>query len=166
MIWISRTRILRRSKLRNIANGLLGTFVSRNNDIDGYWGLGMLRSFADSKGVQQVTIDLLETNTRPHFIESCKQHYRVWLWEALAKQSISIESLSTAQIKVSFFSSFDSFPDLVKDTRGLPYECSVEIRVGTRTSSIATRLGVCAPIDPQVDMQSARLTFDGNDARS
>jgi hypothetical protein len=157
---------LRRSELQNIANGLLGTFVSRNNDIDGYWGLGMLRSFADSTGVQQLTIDLLETNAQPHVIESCKQRFRDWLRQALEKQSASVESLTTAQIKVSFFSTFESFPSLVKDTRGLPYECFVEIRVGTGTTSNATKLGVCAPNDPQVDRISARLSSDATDYRS
>ena len=138
---------------------MIGTFVSRNNDIEGYWGLGMLRSFADSTGVQQLTIDLLQTNTEPPVIESCKQHHRAWLRETLAKKNISIESLFTAQIKVSFFSTFDSFPDLVKDTRGLPFECFVEIRVGKGTTSNATKLGVCSPNDPQVERRSARFAY-------
>lgn len=146
---------MRRSELRNIANGLLGTFVSRNNDIDGFWGLGVLRSFADSTGVQQITIDLLETDAQPHIFESCKQHHRVWLRKSLETKSIPMEFLSVARIKVSFFSTFDSFPDLVKDTRGLPYECFVEIKVGTGTASSATKLGVCAPNDPQIDRRRA-----------
>jgi hypothetical protein len=29
-------------KLKSVAAGLLGSFVSRNNDIGGYWGIGVL----------------------------------------------------------------------------------------------------------------------------
>jgi len=34
-------RMLPARELRNLAHGLAGTFISRNNDVSGYWGIGM-----------------------------------------------------------------------------------------------------------------------------
>ena len=36
----------RSARLTNIANGLCGSFVSRNNDVEGYWAIGKLRLLA------------------------------------------------------------------------------------------------------------------------
>ena len=39
----NRLSIMAKSKeLKNIASGLYGSFISRNNDVRGYWGVGKL----------------------------------------------------------------------------------------------------------------------------
>lgn len=36
----------RSARLTNIASGLCGAFISRNNDVGGYWAIGILRLLA------------------------------------------------------------------------------------------------------------------------
>jgi hypothetical protein len=43
-----------------VANGLAGSFISRNNDVGGYWGLGKLRL-----RFEQINIDLLSKQLSP-----------------------------------------------------------------------------------------------------
>jgi hypothetical protein len=55
----------RGARLTNIARGLCGSFVSRNNDLDGYWSIGKLRSLADRYGRAAVLIDVLTSSIHP-----------------------------------------------------------------------------------------------------
>jgi hypothetical protein len=49
----------RRKALKNVCSGILGSFVSRNNDCEGYWGMGILYRFAKERGKSDLMIDLL-----------------------------------------------------------------------------------------------------------
>lgn len=146
-----------RSNLQGIANGLLGAFVSRNNDIDGYWGLGMLRSEAAQARQQEITINLLIEQTGTSAVRTCSVRYRKWLEAILSKQHLELRDLSVAAITIRFADSFDDFPGLVKDTRGLPYMCSVELRRPSRKMYVSTKIGVCALHDPSKDRRSTRV---------
>src|SRR5689334_7137532 len=100
------------ARLKGIANGLLGTFVSRNNDIGGYWGIGILRSYAGSRNEPEVKIDLLnaEPNPNPHSpITTAKEKYRQWLINALSKAGIDTDKLERAEISLRF-TTFEEFP--------------------------------------------------------
>lgn len=46
----------RRGELKDVALGVLGSFVSRNNDVDGYWCLGLLRALADAQRVSTAAV--------------------------------------------------------------------------------------------------------------
>lgn len=145
--------MLRKSEIRNIAHGLLGTFVSRNNDIDGYWGLGILRELADDTGQTKIEIDLLDENAQDHRIQACKVHHRKWLAEMIERKGGEIEALSEARICVRFVDSFDEYPDLRPNTRGLPFECTVQVGTGLHNICSAVAIGVCAPHDPNNDLR-------------
>jgi hypothetical protein len=145
-----------KSKLKGIVSGLLGTFVSRNNDIDGYWGLGVLRKLAESNGLAQIEIDLLCEDEEAEAIESCKTRYRRWLQTTLAKNNLSQRSLRSARIRIHFAEGFSAYPDAIRDTRGLPYECLVEIRRDDGGTYVASKVGVCMPHDPSRESKSNR----------
>lgn len=142
--------------LKNIANGLLGTFVSRNNDIDGYWGIGMLRRIADEGGLETIELDLLKSERDETTLSKCKSHYRNWLEKALARRDLPLESISMCCIRLTFYQSFEEFPDIIKDTRGFPFRCSVEIRSEDMQKQIATTIGVCEPHSQSRESRSAR----------
>ena len=55
----------KRKQLKNIAQGLLNSFISRNNDVYGYWGIGKLYALMLDKNSSTVTIDLLEKSIIP-----------------------------------------------------------------------------------------------------
>ncbi len=48
----------RRRELKSIASGIASFCVSRNNDIFGYWGVGMICRLALTQGIKAVSIDL------------------------------------------------------------------------------------------------------------
>lgn len=145
--------------LKGVAHGLLGTFVSRNNDIDGYWGLGVLRLFAETNGMTTITLDLLNSEPK-QFVDSpiriAERIYQRWLATALEKSRIDRSIVALANVSIRF-TSFDEFPNAVRDTRGQPYECTITIVHVDRREYSASKVGVCAPHDPKKDQRSRIL---------
>jgi hypothetical protein len=45
----------RRKELIGIANGILGSFKSRNNELDGYWSIGVLENFISAQNIWKLT---------------------------------------------------------------------------------------------------------------
>ena len=118
----------RRKILKGFAYGLLGTFVSRNNDIEGYWGLGILRLYAEKHKLSTITIDLLKSKVEPSIVTEAKIDLR--------------------------FSTFVEFPRIVRDTRGQPYVCSVKIVTRNGKIYSATRTGCCEGHNPTKERRS------------
>jgi hypothetical protein len=54
---------MRPGKLTSVAEAVLGSFVSRNNDVDGWWAIGLLASWLQPP--KQLTIDLLAGTSHP-----------------------------------------------------------------------------------------------------
>ena len=55
----------RRKEFKAIADGLISSFISRNNDVNGYWGIGKLYSFMVSTGSMKLKIDLVNRIIEP-----------------------------------------------------------------------------------------------------
>ncbi len=55
----------RRKEFKTIADGLVSSFVSRNNDVYGYWGIGKLYSHMISSNSMTVTINLKDCKIEP-----------------------------------------------------------------------------------------------------
>ncbi|MDN3646534.1 hypothetical protein QWY75_10025 [Pontixanthobacter aestiaquae] len=49
-------------ELQGVANDLLATFISRYNQIDGYWALGKFQSFLSDGAHGSIIIDLIATD--------------------------------------------------------------------------------------------------------
>jgi hypothetical protein len=143
-------------QLKNFALGLLGTFVSRNNDIGGYWGLGVLRSYAERQMVNLVRLDLMSDSLGEsrNPIELATAHHRQWLLNRFGNANIAPTLLSSAIIELRF-STFEEFPDVVRDTRGEPYQCSVALTTCKGSIYAASKVGVCAMNNPRVDRRRA-----------
>jgi hypothetical protein len=59
----------RRRELNAVADGVLSSFISRNNDVYGYWGIGKLFSFMLKSNSNKLKIDLLKQTINPEEIE-------------------------------------------------------------------------------------------------
>lgn len=140
------------NRLKNIACGLIGTFVSRNNDIHGYWGIGVLRALAARSGDTKVTIDIFGDNTSDPSLSFIASKYGRWIVERVESEKIHVENLSG--IIELRFTPFEEFPDTVRDTRGDPYVCTVTLLDGTKRYS-ATKIGVCEIHDPTKEYRRA-----------
>ena len=49
--------------------GVLSSFISRNNDVNGYWGLGKICKFMTDNKLFKVEVDLLDRATIPYHEE-------------------------------------------------------------------------------------------------
>jgi len=56
----------RRKEFQTIADGLICSFVSRNNDVYGYWGIGKLYSHMLSFKSMKLKIDLVNRKIEPN----------------------------------------------------------------------------------------------------
>jgi hypothetical protein len=55
----------RRRELNGIAGNLLGSFVSRNNEVAGYWAIGKLCAIALQTANGEISIELLTKRLTP-----------------------------------------------------------------------------------------------------
>ena len=100
---VERTEIMKnKRKLKNIANGILSSFLSRNNDVNGYWGIGKLYSLILKEKMNIVTIDLLNKTINPKDEEFnyLINQYREKLIVKLVKKEISLINIKKALIVI------------------------------------------------------------------
>jgi hypothetical protein len=144
-------------RLRGVAAGLLGTFVSRNNDIDGYWALGILRKLAEANGLSEITFDLLpESEGFVPFTAKTEKQYRDWVLTNLVKQGVCRQDVRSVRIFLRF-ASFEEFPNTVGDTWGSPYVCRTVVELKSGKSYSAVKIGVCASHDKRKEFRSTRV---------
>jgi len=144
-------------ELKGIASGLLGTFVSRNNDISGYWGIGLLcRDALASNGA--VELRLLEGHATPSTASTASALllYLPKLKTMIEKRRFSMPHLAEATISVQFGTP-GHFPMPPQFTRGDPFLCTVtltDIRGKRHSVSAVSR---CAPHNPRFESRSVRV---------
>lgn len=97
--------IIRKHEIKNIACGLLSTFVSRNNDVLGYWGIGKLHGLMIQTKTLEITIDLINHTMIPHAptFQLMVKYYSERLQESLIKRMGSFSLLQQAIIKLTLF---------------------------------------------------------------
>lgn len=148
-----------RNALKGVVHGLIGTFTSRYNDVNGYWGIGFLRLIAVERKVVSLTLDLLNPDSSGPYaaqLEEIAGNYQLWLSATLPRFGYSLENLTSATIEIRF-SSFKEFPNAIRDTRGEPYEVSVKIRRFDGKVYEAAKIGVCEIHNPSRESQSGRI---------
>lgn len=147
----------RRKLLKGIANTLIESFMSRNNDIDGYWGPGKLYLLSKEKGVKDVTLDLLakkDGDDHPS-IEIPTNFYREMLLRNLEKAGFDQAKVQNARITVAF-ETHGERKEPTFYTRGEPFLCTIDITSDLDRTYKATRVGRCAPHDPRKDLKRWR----------
>lgn len=95
--------MIARRRFNHITAGLLSRFLSRNNDVDGYWALGVLFTEAHAF-YKQVEIDILHGRARPD-LPACMQVARHWvpqLRAALDRHGIAPAVLEAATVSIEF----------------------------------------------------------------
>lgn len=139
----------RRRELKSIASGIASFSVSRNNDIFGYWGVGMICRLALTQGIETVSIDL-----------DCTQDDGL---ELAGFRAGFLERFQSARHGLSSFVrgfavEFRFAPYSWSDVRGQCFRvtCCVHIidDLGKRRSASAETF--CYPHDPRFESKSTR----------
>jgi hypothetical protein len=90
--------------LKSIANGLVETFMSRNNDVFGYWGIGQIQRELEGYPDMVVELDLLHEKAAPdgQIARELAMHYSVYLFKSLARDGFASSAVTTAKVLVEF----------------------------------------------------------------
>ena len=147
-----------RKQLKNLACGIAGRFVSRNNDLDGYWALGLLYADATASGTREVHLDLFEAVVALSFTNESRlvAVFRHYCEDQL--RNIDLERhVRAATIHVSFNVEPEICESLVRTTWGDAFLCEVDITDDLGRRYKATECGYCGIHDPTKERRSTRL---------
>ena len=120
----------RRRSLKGIAGGLMGSFVSRNNDVAGYWGMGMLCLLSRDVAKPSITVELVgakESSDASHFVvKSIAETYSTMLQTMLSRAKVNPTWVKQAKVLVEFGSS-GKLPAPPLNAWGEPFICTLTI---------------------------------------
>ncbi|MCD2518719.1 hypothetical protein LQ564_20690 [Massilia sp. G4R7] len=140
--------MLTKYKLNHVAGGLMGTFISRYNDYQGYWAFGvMVRELRD--GGNRVHLDLLAGSAEPAApaAASAARAYADYLGRALGKLGASPSDLAEAGMLVEFGLPAAAPAQPWRVMAGDPFRCT--LRLVGRDGRVASRQASehCMPVD-------------------
>ena len=146
----------RRKALKGIASGILGSFISRNNSVDGYWGIGKLCLFAKESQRSSITISLLGSTDSDSYnstvVAVIAGHYGDLVQTHLHRAGIVLSRVRNVEITVAFGAS-GILPTPPLSTWGSPFLCTVEITDDLGRVWSVSRSGRCAPHDPNKELK-------------
>lgn len=132
-----------RSRLKHAAAGLLGSLISRNNDVSGYWAPGLL--YHDASAPPHVMeIDILTNSSKPSS-EAAKivaGRYSLFLRSALAKQGFVWNDVTQATINFQFNANVPD-PNFYYPCGGAPFICSVTLATNRGHCVSASKIARC-----------------------
>jgi hypothetical protein len=143
----------RRREFRGAALGLLGAFMSRNNDVGGYWALGKLYKHAKAANAAEVRIDVLGSTIEPPSAEFANMldYFRKQLARQLASRALSREWLIYAEIAVRFTGQASAVEP------GDVFECRVTLVDDLGRQHQARERGACWVHTPLIELKSTRV---------
>lgn len=126
-------------KLKHAAAGLACCFVGRNNDVGGYWALGLLYRDAPADLVVQLRLtDRSATPSTPATLQVAR-NYAEFLGRALRRQGVDWVDLARATVEVRFNTPHTG-PRL---SCGEPFICIVSLASKTGSVGSASATGYC-----------------------
>jgi len=143
--------------LKGIANGLVETFVSRNNDVSGYWGIGQIQRELEGHPDAVVELDLLHGKATPDgpIARELVACYSTYLSESLARDGFNPSAVTTAKVLVEFGSAEGArTADYGSTWSAFSCKAVLESRSGKVFSAV--RAGSSRPHDSKRELRSNR----------
>jgi hypothetical protein len=144
----------RRREFRGIAFDLLGAFMSRNNDVGGYWAVGKLYELARAYKACEVRVDLvrsLVTPPGPEFNDMVRR-FRQWISDRITARRMQSEWLRDAFVTVRFGAK------KIAASPANAFECTVTITDDLGRTHSAQGNGACWAHDPSKESKSLRAS--------
>ena len=137
-----------RGELKCIADGLLGSFVSRTNDSSGFWSLGMLYARALVRHEQTYSLALLGIGPEPddELSQALVAQYRALLLELMSRRFIPREWIEGVGLSIAF--ECPASPANVSMSPSRPYLAEVHMHTAFGKSISLSRAGYCWPHNP------------------
>lgn len=148
----------RRRELAAVASGLLGSFVSRNNDVGGYWAIGKLYRHAIENDAPRVVIDLMAKTMAPSAaeFEGMVSHYAEVFGQQCNARHLPADWVAQVQVWIRFDVAPNDPLAPSHSERETPFECVVAIEDDLGRTHTAQHQGWCAPHDPARERRSGR----------
>jgi hypothetical protein len=145
-----------RRELLDLAGAVAGSFVSRNNDVDGYWSLGLLRSYADSERLKSLRFNILNGHAEPPdpLLLRVAEAYRQVLARQLTIRRIANDVVLKAEIVLTFDRDAPNAPSAA--TYSAPFFCTVQFTDRHDRELARTLVQHCVPHNPQTEVRSMR----------
>ena len=148
------------SRIKNVLHGFSSAFISRNNDIKGCWGLGILYHHAFSCKTDTIVIDLISSKMTPHNSSFTKyiKAYTDYIYSRFSALSIPYDWLKTAKITINF-NQPDNNPEKQKVSGhwGEPFICRVEFTDNLNRLHQVETIGRCFKQGPNRFRKSNRV---------
>ena len=148
----------RRSELNGVASDIVRSFVSRNNDVRGYWALGMLYVYAKEHSDNLLPIPLvpLEFAASMEPVAFVARNYGNKLSAMMENRKLPKSWLTSAYITVQFESTTAKPQFFSTRANGRPFHCQIEIEDDLGRKHAASVAGWCSPHDSNIETQSTR----------
>ncbi len=147
-----------RKELRGIASGIAGSFVSRNNDIDGYWAMGILYKVAYKKGNNKFYLNLITGDSSPVYKYSRKiaQHYYRYILNQLENKGLEKHQVNNAKVEIDFNVTAQKRHTNYHWTWGDPFICTVIITDDFGKDRFSIEYGWCEKHNQFKEQRSTR----------
>ena len=136
------------SSLKHAAGALLSKFLSRNNDLDGFWAPGMLYREVPS-APHCIAFDLKTSSAQPlsEVTAVASRTYSAWLRRALKHAELTWEDVERAVLMIEFNAPINLpaghyYPD------GDPFVCTIELLAASGHTASASSSARCQPWSP------------------
>lgn len=148
----------RRSELNGVASDIIRSFVSRNNDVRGYWALGMLYVYAKEHSGNLLPIPLIPLELVPSMepVAFVARNYGTKLRTMMENRKLPKSWLTSACITVQFESTTAKPQFFSTRANGRPFHCQIEIEDDLGRKHAAAVAGWCSPHDSNIERQSTR----------
>jgi hypothetical protein len=148
----------RRRQLKGIAFGIASSFVSRNNDVDGYWGLGIFYKLAKEAGLNRFALNLVTGESVPTFKYSKRvaKPYHDFLMKQLNKQGFNESQVKMAIVNIDFNVTPTKKQIIFKATWGEAFACRVHLTDDRGTVWSSEYREWCGIHNPKKELRSTR----------
>lgn len=140
----------RRIDIKNILQGILGSFVSRNNDLNGYWAIGKLYKTAVEHEKEIVTLNLLKpiSSIETHELNCLTHMWSEKFLSELEKYKIPRKWIISAKISANYSNKIKKMPASTSYPVGDTARYKFEIKTDTETTYRQSKLVKCWQHDP------------------
>lgn len=144
--------------MKGIGANVARKFSSRNNDLDGYWALGVFYRLCANHDVKVFTLDFLSEESSPHanFSKEVAAPFRELIYTQMRNNGLTESQLAAAFAKVEFDLQPTSTELLHKKAWGDPFDCHIVLVDDLGTRRTCSIRGCCWAHDPVREHRSTR----------
>jgi len=146
----------RRKELRSVAYGICHHFISRYNEIDGYWALGIIYKEVNLQHIYNISFDIYNKHIIPNTIPTTKtlEYFHLYLYTLLDKHGFSKDIINSAKIDIDFNLKPIEIEVLYKNIYGNPFVCTVSLTDDKNKLWSIQMRSSCREHNPNIELQS------------